>query len=385
LSVTPHQWITTTSELETFCKDVSKFDFIAIDTEFIRERTYWPEISLVQIGVGEHLGIIDPLAKGLDLKPLYALLADPKVLKVFHSARQDLELFFHLSGEIPHPIFDTQVAAMVCGFGDSVGYASIVEKILDKSVNKTYQYTDWSRRPLKKEQIQYALEDVIYLQGIYKTLKSQLEDSSRQGWVKEEMAILESRQTYEVLPENAWKRIKIRKDTPKFLALLKELAAWREVEAERRNVIRSTIAKDDVLTEVAKRIPETPEDILQMRGVGALKQNRKAIQSVLDCVQKVLALPEESYPQLPKKRGLSSDQKVIMESLQLLVNFYCEKEGVARKLLATTKDLEKFVCGESEDLHFLHGWRLELFGKHAQDFMSGKLKISVADGQLKVI
>ncbi|MEX2453740.1 MAG: ribonuclease D, partial [Rhodospirillaceae bacterium] len=291
--------ITDTAALEAFCARAAGFPFITVDTEFIREKTYWPELCLVQVGTADEAVAIDSLAAGIDLAPLFDLLADESVLKVFHAARQDVEIFVHLSGRVPHPIFDTQVAAMVCGYGDSVGYERLVRDITRQSIDKTMRFTDWSKRPLGQKQIEYALGDVTHLQKIYARLSKQLDASGRAAWLSEEMAVLTDPGTYLIDPENAWKRLKTRSRKPRYLATVRALAAWREQSAKSNNVPRNRILRDEALTEIAAHAPKSADELTALRSVSRDRIGRERAAEIVEVIESVRALDPADYPEPP--------------------------------------------------------------------------------------
>lgn len=372
--------ITESAALNAFCDRLARESFITVDTEFHREKTYYSKLCLVQLGGEEDVAAVDPLADGMDLAPLGALLANPDVLKVFHSASQDLEIFYQLFNAIPHPVFDTQVAAMVCGYGESVSYEKLVRSLVGEELDKTQRFTDWTRRPLSEKQLKYALGDVTHLRVIYRRLSGELKKRNREHWVSEEMATLLDTARYTPHPEEVWRRLRLRSHKPCFLALAKELARWREETAMDENVPRNRVFKDDALLEIAAAAPQSHEELKRLRGVhgGIAKRYGKGI---LEAVNHGLALPKEAVPKLPRPpKPLTESQAALADLLKLLVKLRCREEDVAPRLVASPKDIEALVRGE--EVHAMHGWRYEIFGKYAEQLKSGKLLLGYRDGEL---
>ncbi len=363
-----------------FCKRQLQADFVAVDTEFMRENTYWPKLCLVQVGGPDEAAAIDPLADGMDLTPLFELLAAPSVLKVFHSARQDIEIFVNLTGSVPAPLFDTQVAAMVCGFGDSVGYETLVNRLAGKRIDKTSRFTDWSRRPLTDKQLRYALADVIHLRPIYEKLSRQLARSKREHWLGEEIAILIDPDTYRVEPEDAWQRIKTRSTDPKFLSCLKQLAAWREQEAQKRDLPRGRLLRDDALLEIAAHTPRSVDELARTRGLSrSMAQGWQGV-GLLKAVEDGLATPPEDRPK-PRARVIPQQGiGPIVELLRVLLKMKCDSFGVAQKLVASAGDLEQVAADDKADVPALRGWRRELFGDDALALKHGEIALAI-DGK----
>jgi len=379
--------ITTTPALRSVCEALQDSTFITVDTEFVRDKTYWPILCLIQVS-GPEAGsevAIDPLADGIDLAPLHDLLANPAILKIFHAARQDLEIFFHAMGKVPHPIFDTQVAAMVCGYGDQVGYEALVRKISDADLDKSSRMTDWARRPLNERQLAYALSDVTYLRDIYLSLSAQLDRNGRTDWLKEEMAVLTTPGTYTNEPADAWKRIKVRTNKPKFLAVLSEIAAWREVEAQTRDLPRNRILKDESLLDVAGSMPRSIADLARIRGVGQGFADGKLGKSLLSAVERGLNLPKSEIPSLRKSDPLPQGLGPLTDLLKVLLKRCCEEVGVASRLVATSDDLERIAADDNADVPALKGWRRELFGEEALRLKQGKIALSAEGKTVKLI
>lgn len=376
--------LTDTASLAETCARLRKEPYVTIDTEFMREKTYYSILCLVQLaGRDEHVAI-DPLAEGMDLTPLLELLADPNVLKVFHAARQDLEIFHHLMGTVPAPIFDTQVAAMVCGFGDSASYDSLVSRILNVQIDKSSRFTDWSNRPLSERQVDYALSDVTYLRGVYEHLNTKLEENERAPWLTEEMAILTSDSTYEVQPNEVWRRIKARNHKPRFLAVLRALAAYRELEAQRRDVPRNRVFRDEVMIDIAGLAPKSPDDLKRARGFDKSAAEGRLGREIIEAIAEGLAVPDEDCPRLPRPDNLSPGRGPIVDLLKVLLKFKSESHGVASKLIANVSDLEVIAGSDKADVAALTGWRREIFGDDALALKRGELLLGVEREKLKI-
>ncbi|PZU22421.1 MAG: ribonuclease D [Shinella sp.] len=378
--------IETTAQLEEACRALAKSAFVTVDTEFLRETTFWPELCLIQIASPDLEVLIDPLASGLSLKPFFDLMADTNVVKVFHAARQDIEIIFHLGGLIPHPIFDTQVAAMVCGFGDSVSYDQLVGKITGVQLDKSSRFTDWSRRPLSEKQLDYALADVTHLRDVYRSLKSKLERDGRALWLTEEMAILESRETYDLHPDDAWLRLKSRLRKPPELAVLRSIAAWREREARSRNVPRSRVLKDDALFEIAQQQPRDAEALSRLRTIPKGWERSSAGAAIVGAVNAALALPKTEMPQPAKQNHAPEGAQAATELLKVLLRLTAEKEGVAAKVIASSDDLDKIAAqGADAEVAALHGWRRDLFGDKALKLISGEIGLRFVGRKVEAV
>jgi ribonuclease D len=377
--------ITTTEELASASAELASHPFIAVDTEFMREQTFWPKLCLIQIAAGEHELLIDTLAPGIDLAPFFDLMNDESVLKVFHSARQDVEIMHHLAGQVPQPIFDTQVAAMVCGFGESVGYGMLVKRLLNRNLDKTSRFTDWSRRPLSEKQLTYAIGDVTHLRDLFPKLRSQLDESGRESWLREEMAVLTDPGTYELHPENAWKRLKMRTKTPKALAVLMEVAAWREREAQHQDVPRSRILKDDALHDIANQAPRSLDDLGALRSIhnGFVRSPRG--RSVIEAVERGLERDPKSVPRIQRNEPMTPEATAIFDLLRVLLKATAGHHGVAPKLIATSDDLEQIARQDEPDLAAMKGWRGKLFGEQALKLKRGELSLAVRDGEVSVL
>jgi len=372
-----------TGTLAALCERLSRAPFVTVDTEFMRETTFWPKLCLVQIASGEEAAIIDPLAGELSLDPLFDLLVNEDVVKVFHAARQDIEIFHHLSGRVPTPIFDTQVAAMVCGFGDSVAYDQIVQRVTGNLVDKSSRFTNWAERPLTEAQLAYALADVTHLRAVYTHLRDTLAEKGREDWVAEEMALLASPETYDLRPEDAWKRLKGRARQPVELAVLQEIAALREREARERDVPRNRIMKDDVIYEIALQRPRTPEALARLRAVAKGFERSRLGQMVVATVDAVTRRPAESLPELPRRKPSIEGASSAVELMKVLLKLCAEAHGVAPKVLATVDDLEAIVAGG--DAPALHGWRRVVFGDAALKLKEGAIAIAFDGRCLRTI
>lgn len=381
----PHV-VTESAALASLCAAWRAADYITVDTEFMRENTFRAQLCLVQVGPPEAEPVaVDPLADGIDLAPLYDLLVRAPVLKVFHAARQDVEVLLPLAGGVPHPLFDTQIAAMVCGFGDSVGYETLVAKLARGRIDKTQRFTDWSRRPLTERQLRYALSDVSHLRIVYEKLAAELERSGRRSWLDEELAVLTDRATYEPPPEDAWRRLKVRGGNRRFLAVLRELAAWRESEADRRDKPRAWVLKDAALSEVAAQRPTTVKELAKLRSVSQRTAEGATGKALLDAVKRGLALPDEQCPPPINRNEKASAPTALTDLLKVLLAFKSEETGVARKLIASSDDLERIARGETNGVPAMQGWRRALYGDAALDLVNGRLALSVEHGSLRLL
>lgn len=378
--------ITTTEALAAFCARLAKHDFVTVDTEFLRETTYWPELCLIQMAGPDDEGIVDPMAKGLDLKPFFELMGDPSVIKVFHAARQDIEIVVKLGDLVPHPIFDTQVAAMVCGFGESISYDQLVSRITGAPIDKSSRFTDWSRRPLTDKQLDYALADVTHLRDVYLELVSRLKAEGRGDWVADEMAVLESRSTYEMDPADAWKRLKMRVKKPVELCVLQHVAAWREREAKSRNVPRGRVIKDDAIYEIAQQQPRDAEALSRLRTIPRGWERSQQGATLVEIVNEALETPKEAMPRLPRQKQTPEGAQASIELLRVLLKLTVEKENVAAKIIANADDLEAIaVDGEDADVPALKGWRRELFGERALKLIRGELALRFANKKVEAV
>ena len=378
--------ITDTQALADFCARLRSADYITVDTEFMRETTYWPILCLVQVAGPDEARCVDALADGIDLEPLYGILADENVLKVFHACRQDLEIFYHQAGRLPAPVFDTQVAAMVCGFGDSVGYDTLVTKLANAHIDKGSRFTDWSLRPLSERQIKYAMADVTHLRPAYEKLARKLHANGRESWLEEEMAVLNRPATYDGEPREAFRRIKTRSADARTLAVLREVAAWRESKAQRRDVPRNRVLRDEALVEIAHHTPSTPEQLARTRGLGARLAKGEQGQQLLNAVKMGLAVPEGERPQPKLKPQLPRGIGPVSDLLKVLLKMKSEDSDVASKLLASAADIELIAAfGEQAEVRALKGWRREVFGGDALRLRSGEVSMTIKGKKIKLI
>lgn len=375
--------ITTTAELAEACARLAQHPFVTVDTEFLRETTYYPKLCLIQLASPDEAVLVDPLAPDLSLEPFLALMSDPKVVKVFHAARQDLEIVWMIGKLIPTPLFDTQVAAMVCGYGDSVGYEQLANDLAKARIDKSSRFTDWSRRPLTDAQLAYAESDVTHLRDIYLALAADLAESGRESWVAEEMAVLTSPGTYEVKPENAWQRLKGRIRKSKELAALIELAAWREREAQHRDVPRQRVLKDDTLMDIVQRSPRSAEALGELRSVPNGFEHSRAGGEVLAAIERAQALDPQTLPKLERERGRSGNGAVL-DLLKVLLKATADAERVAPKILASSDDLEAIAFDDQAAVPALQGWRREVFGEKALALKNGTLALRVVRGRVTV-
>src|SRR5215813_12946313 len=366
--------ITTTDELAAFCKPLAATEFIAVDTEFMRERTYWPKLCLAQVAGPDEAAAIDALAEGIDLSPLDELMANQKVLKVFHAARQDLEIFYLRMNKVPAPLFDTQVAAMVCGHGEAASYESLATKLAKARIDKSSRFTDWSRRPLSERQITYALSDVTHLRVVYEKLRRQLEKSGRLPWISEEMAVLNDPGTYRADPEMAWRRLKPRGASPRLLGVLREVAAWRERTAQRIDIPRQRLLRDEQLLEIASHAPKTVEELAMTRGLGrGFAEGWQGRE-----------LPDSELPTRDKPPEQLRAPGAVVDLLRTLLRLKAEQAGVAARLVASADELDRMAAGK-RDVHALTGWRKEIFGDDALALIEGRLALSLQGDQAKLI
>ncbi len=376
--------ITTTAELAALCDRLAKHRVITVDTEFLRETTYYPLLCVVQMACPEEAAVIDALAEGIDLKPFLRLMADENVLKVFHAARQDIEIIWHRAGIVPHPIFDTQVAAMVLGYGDSIAYDQLVERVTGHRPDKTHRFTDWSRRPLTEEQMHYAIADVTHLRDVFAALDADLKKRRRNDWVSEEMEVLTSPRTYDFHPERAWERLKSRVRKPKELAVLIEVAAWREQEAQSRDIPRGRVLKDDAVGDIATHAPTSIERLGALRSIPKGFDRSKWGADIVAAVQRGLSRDPASLPKIEKPRG-NSNGAAIVELLKVLLRMTSERHAVASKVIATVDDLEQIAADDNANVGALHGWRRELFGEAALALKQGRLALAIEKGKVVTV
>lgn len=380
--------ISDSSELARICAEFAAAPYVTVDTEFLRERTYWSQLCLVQMARPGDNGavLIDPLAEGMELGPLYDLMANERVTKVFHAARQDVEIFAHLGDVIPQPLFDTQVAAMVCGYGEQVGYETLARKIAKATIDKSSRFTDWSRRPLSEKQLAYAAADVTYLRDVYEALSERLERTGRSGWVAEEMAVLTDPATYAADPDEAWQRIKARSTSPKFLAVVRSLARWREITAQSRDVPRSRILKDDALLEIATAAPKTAEELSRMRLLQREARKPEVAAEILAAVAEGLACPPARQPRpspTPRRREGSN---AVADLLKVFLKARADEIGVASRLIASAAEIEALAGDEDiDDLPVLKGWRREIFGADALRLRDGGTGLAAGPQGIRLV
>lgn len=380
--------ITTTDALAAYCKEARAQPYVTVDTEFLRERTYYSKLCLIQLAMpgttDENAVLVDPLAGGLSLEPLYELFRDTSVVKVFHAARQDLEIFYVDAEVFPEPLFDTQVAAMVCGFGEQVGYETLVRKIARAGVDKSSRFTDWSRRPLTDAQKSYAIADVTHLRQIYEFLSAKLEETGRARWVREELQVLLSPQTYLIAPDQAWKRVKTRTSSSKFLAVVQELAAFREAYAQSKNVPRNRVYKDDALVELASNKPRTYEDLGRSRLL--LREARKGeiADGILKAVTRGVDMAPDDMPKPDRSREKMQVNPALADLLRVLLKAKTESAGVAAKLIASASDLDAIAAG-MRDVPALRGWRAEVFGEDALRLCDGRVALTAYGADVRII
>ncbi|PHZ86114.1 ribonuclease D [Paremcibacter congregatus] len=377
--------ITSNDQLQALCDRLSTSEYITVDTEFLRDKTYYSKLCLIQVANEEEYHAIDTLAPGIDLEPFYDLMRNENIIKVFHASRQDIEIFVVEKGVVPKPLFDSQVAAMVCGYGDSIGYEKLVLSLANATLDKSTRITDWSRRPLSQRQIDYALGDVTHLRVIYKKLKAQLEKSGRSAWLVEEMAELSDPETFIIRPENAWKRLKIRSSNRLFNAVARELAEWREKEAQSRNLPRNRVMRDEVLLEVSAVRPEHANALGSIRGLSPQFSKSKSGDRLLEIIKDISARPADELPAISRRRPPAQNTDPVMELLKVLLKLICQRENVAPKLIASVDDLEKLAENDDADIQALSGWRYDLFGKAALAVKRGEMGFVLQDGEVTLV
>ena len=377
--------VTTTDGLAVLCRQLANSTFVAVDTEFMREQTFWPKLCLVQLASPDVEAIVDPLAEDIDLAPFWELMTNRDVVKVFHAARQDLEIVHIKTGTLPAPVFDTQVAAMVCGFGDSISYVNLVKRIAGQDLDKSSRFTDWSRRPLSQNQLQYALGDVTHLRKVYSSLKHTLEASGRAHWLDEEMATLLDPATYETLPEDAWRRLKLKVRSRKSLAVMIELAAWRERAAQAQDVPRSRIIRDEALYDIASQMPTETKKLAELRTLSDGFSRSARAREIIDAVNRGLARDPGTLPTINHSPGASSDVNAMCDVLRVLLKATAQRHKVAPRLIADSEDLEAIASQREPDVPALKGWRRELFGEDALRLKRGELALTVRNGEVITI
>ena len=376
------RFITTTPELSDVCRRLGDQHFVAVDTEFIREQTFWPKLCVIQLAAPGEEAIVDPLAPGLELAPFFQLMANERVVKVFHAARQDLEIVWTQARLIPHPIFDTQVAAMVCGFGESVSYVSLVKQITGQNLDKTSRFTDWARRPLSEKQLTYAMANVTHLRDVYERLKQDLEATGRLRWLDEEMAELTSPETYETRPEDAWRRLKMRVRNRKGLSVLIELAAWRERLAQGLDVPRNRILRDEALYDIANSAPTETAQLSHLRSLSEGFARSSRAKEIVEAVNRGLRRDPKTLPPLREGTGLPAEKAATVELLRVLLKACAARSRVAPRLIADAEHLERLAAEDEPDIPALKGWRYELFGAEAQRLKRGELALKIDRGEV---
>jgi ribonuclease D len=376
--------ITTTDDLAAVCGRMAKHTFVTVDTEFLRETTYYPLLCVAQMASPEEAVVVDALATGLDLSPLFALMASESVTKVFHAARQDIEIVWNMAKTIPHPIVDTQVAAMVLGYGDSISYDQLVQRITGDTLDKSHRFTDWTRRPLSDAQIAYALSDVTHLRDVYLKLATDLEKRGRGNWVEAEMEVLTSPETYRADPKRAWERLKSRVRKPKELAVLMEVAAWREREAQTRDVPRGRVIKDDVIGDIAVQAPTSIERLGHLRSLPKGFERSRWGEQIIEAVKRGLGRDPKTLPRLDRLRT-SANGTATVELLKVLLRMTAERHGVAAKVIATVDDLDRIAADDAADVPALKGWRRDLFGEKALALKQGRLALAVDNGKVVTV
>jgi len=376
--------ITTTTDLAAACERMSRHTFVTVDTEFLRETTYYPLLCVAQIATSDEAVVIDALAQDLDLAPFFELMANEGVLKVFHAARQDIEIVWHQAKLVPRPIFDTQVAAMVLGYGDSISYDQLVQRITGDVIDKSNRFTDWSRRPLSAAQVSYAISDVTHLREVFLSLSADLQSRGRSEWVGEEMEVLTSPDTYRADPESAWERLKTRVRKPRELSVLMEVASWREREAQSRDVPRGRVLKDEAIGDIAMHAPTTTERLASLRSLPRGFERSKWGAEIIEAVKRGLARDPSELPRLDKPRQ-GSNGSATVELLKVLLRMASEQHGVAAKVIATVEDLERIAIDDRADVPALHGWRREMFGEQAIALKRGRLALAVDRGRVVAV
>ena len=377
--------ISDTATLAAFCKRLAQYPSVTVDTEFLRETTYYSKLCLIQMASADEVGLIDALAPGLNLGPFHALMADTGVIKVFHAARQDIEIIWHAAHVIPTPLFDTQVAAMVCGFGDQISYEALASSLAGARIDKSSRFTDWSRRPLSAAQLDYAAADVTHLRVVYEKLAERLASSGRSAWLSDEMAILTSPSTYEVDPERVWERLKTRIRKPRDLAILIELAAWREREAQAKDMPRGRVLKDEALGEIAIAAPRSVEELGRLRALSNGFERSRTGGDVLLAVQRGLDRDPATLPPMREDRGSGGGNVALVQLLKVLLQSVAERERVAARVIAGSDDIEAVASGDAPNNPLLTGWRREIFGDQALALTRGEIALTVTNGRITTI
>ncbi|MDE0333685.1 MAG: ribonuclease D [Defluviicoccus sp.] len=377
--------IADTGSLRALCDRLAASRYITVDTEFMRDATFWPRLCLVQVASSDEAAAIDAMAPDIDLAPLFALMRDPGVLKVFHAARQDIEIFYHLDGHVPSPVFDTQVAAMVCGFGDQAGYEKLVAKLARASIDKAQRFTDWARRPLTRRMYDYAISDVTHLRVVYEKIAARLARDGREGWLAEEMGTLTDPATYRLDPADAWLRVKTRLRKPRQLAILREVAGWREAEAQRRDVPRNRVLREEALNEIAAQEPRTREELWKLRSLSRGHIGKDSADALLAIVEEVRGAPPSTYPKERKPAPAANHAGPSADLLKVLLKLRCEENEVAQKLVASADDIEAIARDDGAEVRALRGWRREIFGEDALALKHGRIALGIENGSIRVI
>lgn len=377
--------LTDPAQVAALCARLAAEDFVTVDTEFIREKTYWPVLCLIQLAGEDEAAAVDPLAPGMDLTPVWDLMQNPDVVKVFHAARQDIEIFVHLTGRTPAPVYDTQIAAMVCGFGDQVGYEQLVRKLAKAQIDKGARFADWAARPLTEKQLAYALSDVTHLRTAYRKLRGQIRSAGREDWIAGDLAALEDAATYITEPEDAWKRVRSRSLKPKYLGVLKQVAAWRESFAQQKNIPRNRVFRDETMLDIAANAPRTVAVLARTRGVSKGLAEGPAGQAILKAVERGLNGPAPPPQAAAVREELPAGAAPVVEFLKVLLKERCEKGRVAQKLVASVADLERIAMDDEADVPALAGWRRALFGEDALALKQGRLALAVRNGGIETI
>lgn len=377
--------ITSTADLQKLCDRLAEAPFVTVDTEFLREQTFWPQLCLIQLAADGIEAVVDPLSGSLDLAPFYRLMTNEQVVKVFHAARQDIEIVYAKAGAVPRPVFDTQVAASVCGYGDSVSYVNLVKKITGTDIDKSSRFTDWSRRPLSERQLIYALGDVTHLRDVYKHINRELDKRGRAEWVAEEMAILTDPETYNADPEQAWQRLKLRVKGRKSLAVLVELAAWRERLAQAQDVPRGRILRDEALYDIANQMPATPDALGQLRTLSDGFGRSQRAREIIDVVKAGVARDTKSLPKIERSESLSAEASATLELLKVLLKSSAAQHEVAPRMIADAEDLEQLAVSDTPQIMALQGWRRKLFGEDALRLKRGELALTLVNGEVRAV
>ena len=376
---------TSSQDLSSACQRLSTSDFVAVDTEFMREQTFWPQLCLIQIASPGDALIVDPMAPGIDLDPFWGLMANERIVKVFHAARQDIEIVYAKTGLVPHPVFDTQIAAMVCGFGESISYVNLVKKVTGADLDKSSRFTDWSRRPLSEKQLSYALADVTHLRDVYRHLKTEIEASSRAAWLNEERGVLTDPKTYEQHPDDAWQRLKLRVKNRKSLAVLMELAAWRERLAQSQDVPRARILRDEALYDIANQAPTSTDQMSELRTLSEGFSRSARAREIVEAVKRGLNRDTKSVPPVARGQQPSAEATALIDLLRVLLKASAARHRVAPRLIAGSDDLERIALEDEPDIPALKGWRRRLFGEDALRLKRGEIALTLENGEVVAI